>query len=124
MGQVSLQVLLNQFSKLFRLQNLAFGAEAEYPAFDFVEAGYSEGYLQLPLRELGHLLALMPDLLPSKSPASRVPESMVQRKYSGPGPKLKTGQKSRLLGLKSLRNFEPPFMHFRHIRGNPWRSHL
>jgi len=67
LGQIPMQLLLNQLSKLFRFQNLTFRAKAEYPAFDFVKAGYLKSNLQAAVRELGDPLALVPDLFPYPS---------------------------------------------------------
>ena len=62
-----MQVLLNQFSKSFRFQNLAFGSEAQDPAFHFIEAGNLEGDFQASVGEPGDLLAFVPDFLPYPS---------------------------------------------------------
>ena len=59
-----MQLLLNKFSELFGLQNLAFRAKAEYPAFDLIETGDSEAHFQAAIGQLRNLLALVPDLLP------------------------------------------------------------
>lgn len=62
MSQIPVQVLLNQFSKLFRFQNQAFRTKAEDPALNFFQAGHPESDFEFAVRKLGYFLALVPDL--------------------------------------------------------------